>query len=101
VARVFKNMRGRMVDDGLIKAGLAPSYFVEGLLYNVPNEKFTSSYADCVVNTLNWYLEEASKDDLVCANEQYYLLRDGHPVCWTQSNCDAFVDAAVRLWQAW
>lgn len=101
MARVFKNMRSRMVDDGLIKAGMAPSYYLEGLLYNVPNEKFTSSYQDCVVNTLNWYRQEASKSDLVCANEQYYLLRDGHHTCWTQANCDAFVEAAIALWNEW
>jgi hypothetical protein len=101
MARVFKNMRSRMVDDGLIKAGVAPSYYVEGLLYNVPNDKLTSSYQDCVVNTLNWYRKEAAKADLVCANEQYYLLRDGSPTCWTQANCDAFVDAAVKLWNEW
>ena len=71
MARVFKNMRSRMVEDGLIKAGIAPSYYIEGLLYNVPNEKLTTSYQDCVVNTLNWYRQEASKSDLVCANEQY------------------------------
>ena len=98
VVRVFKNMRSRMVDDGLIKPGIAPSYYIEGLLYNVPSAKLTSSYQDCVVNTLNWYRQEASKTDLVCANEQYYLLRDGHHTCWTQVNCDAFVEGAVRLW---
>lgn len=101
LARVFKNMRSRMVDDGLIKAGVAPSYYIEGLLYNVPNEKLTSSYQDCVANTLNWYLLEASKTDLVCANEQYYLLRDGQQTCWNQANCDAFIEAAVRLWNNW
>ena len=101
MARVFKNMRSRMADDGLIKSGIAPSYYIEGLLYNVPNGKLTSSYQDCVVNTLNWYRQEASKTDLVCANEQYYLLRDGHPTCWNQSNCDAFVEAAVKLWNEW
>lgn len=98
MARVLKNIRSRMVDDGLIKAGIAPSYYIEGLLYNVPNARFASSYQDCVVNTLNWYSQEASKSDLVCANEQYYLLRDGHHTCWTQVNCDAFIEAAVRLW---
>lgn len=98
ITRVFKNVRSRMVDDGLIQAGIAPSYYIEGLLYNVPNEKLTSGYQDCVVNTLNSYRQEASKTDLVCANEQYYLLRDGHHTCWTQLNCDAFVEAAVRLW---
>lgn len=101
LARVFKNMRCRMVADGLIKAGVAPSYYIEGLLYNVPNEKLTASYQDCVVNILNWYLQEASKTDLVCANEQYYLLRDGQHTCWNQADCDAFVDAAVGLWNEW
>lgn len=101
MARVFKNMRSRMVDDGLIKAGVAPSYYIEGLLYNVPNDKLTSSYQDCVVNTLNWYQQQAQKTDLVCANEQYYLLRDGLHTCWTQANCDAFIGAAVKLWNEW
>lgn len=99
--RVFKNMRSRMVDDGLIKADIAPSYYIECLLYNVPNEKLTSSYQDCVVNTLNWYRQEVTKVDLVCANEQYYLLRDGSHTCWPQANCDAFVEAAVKLWNEW
>lgn len=101
IARVFKNMRSRMVDDGLIGPGIAPSYYIEGLLYNVPNGKLASSYQDCVANTLNWYLKEAAKSDLVCANEQYYLLRDGHHTCWNQSNCDDFVEAAVKLWNEW
>lgn len=101
MARVFKNMRSRMIDDGLIEAGIAPSYYLEGLLYNVPNEKLTSSYQDCVVNILNWYRQEAKKVDLVCANEQYYLLRDGFNTCWPQANCDAFVEAAVKLWNEW
>ena len=99
--RVFKNMRSRMVDDDLIKADIAPSYYIECLLYNVPNEKLTSSYQDCVVNTLNWYRQEVKKVDLVCANEQYYLLRDGSHTCWSQANCDAFVEAAVKLWNEW
>ncbi|MGN8064308.1 nucleotidyltransferase domain-containing protein [Ralstonia sp. 22111] len=101
IVRVFKNMRNRMIDDGLIKAGVAPSYYIEGLLYNVPTEKLTSSYQNCVVNILNWYRQEAPKTDLVCANQQYYLLRDGYHTCWTQMNCDAFVQAAVKLWKEW
>lgn len=102
LARVFKNLRSRIVSDGLIRAGLAPSYYIEGLLYNVPNARLTTtSYEDGVANTLNWYRQEALKTDLVCANEQYYLLRDGSPVCWPQANCDAFVEAAVKLWNNW
>ena len=101
MARVFKNMRSRLVESGLIEAGTAPSYFIEGLLYNVPNEKFTTSYQDCVVNILNWYRQDAAKTDLVCANEQYYLLRDGYHTCWSQTDCDELVEVAVDLWNQW
>lgn len=101
MARVFKNMRSRLVESGLIEAGIAPSYYIEGLLHNVPNEKFTTSYQDCLVNILNWYRQDAAKTDLVCANEQYYLLRDGYHTCWSQTDCDALVEVAVDLWNQW
>ena len=101
MARVFKNMRSRMVDDGMIKADIAPSYYIEGLLYNVPNEKLTTNYQNCVINILNWYRQESSKTDLVCANEQYYLLRNGSHTCWQKANCDAFIEAVVTLWNNW
>ena len=42
--RIFKNMRNKMVDQGIIKKGLAPSYFIEGMLWNIPNEKYGTSY---------------------------------------------------------
>jgi hypothetical protein len=90
-----------MVADGVIASGIAPSYYIEGLLYNVPDGRLASSYQDCVLSTLNWYLQDAAKSELVCANEQYYLLRDGHHTCWNQSSCDEFVGAAFRLWNEW
>lgn len=101
MVRVLKNMRGWLVADGDIEAGTAPSYYLEGLLYNVPTAKFTNSFQDCVVNVLNWYLKEAQKNNLVCANEQHYLLRGGSHPCWSPANCDAFVNAAVKLWNEW
>ncbi|UFH50440.1 nucleotidyltransferase domain-containing protein [Pseudomonas sp. KNUC1026] len=101
MARVLKNMRSRMMSEGLIKAGTAPSYYLEGLLYNVPTDRFRTSYSDCVANVVNWYRVDANKPELVCANEQYYLLRDGHHTCWPQDQCDAFIEAAVKLWNGW
>lgn len=101
LVRVFKNMRSRMIVQGLLRPGIAPSYYIEGLLYNVPNGNFASSYQGCVVNTLNWYRQEASNTDLVCASEQHDLLRDGQHTCWNQSDCDAFIEAAIRLWNEW
>jgi Nucleotidyltransferase domain len=34
--RIFKNMRNTMIAKGLLADGAVPSYFIEGMLYNVP-----------------------------------------------------------------
>ena len=101
--RVMKNLRSKLVEDGKIEAGVAPSYFVEGLLYNLPCEKFAKDYQTCLFNVLKWFqdTEEAEKTGLVCANEQYYLLRDGVPTCWPREDCEAFMAAAIELWNNW
>jgi hypothetical protein len=70
MVRILKNMRTWMVDDALIADGIAPSYFLEGLLYNVPNDKFGSSYVDTFVAAINWILEN-DRTQFLCANEQY------------------------------
>ncbi len=101
VVRVFKNMRSRLVDDGLIKPGIAPSYYIEGLLYNVPSNLLGTNYRSSVSNAIDWCRSEADKIQLVCANRQYYLLRNGSHTCWTQANCDEYINAAAELWHGW
>jgi hypothetical protein len=96
--RVLKNMRSKCVAEGLLKEGKAPSYYIEGLLYNVPADKFSGNYQTCFINAFNWIQSEAKKDDLVCANEQYYLLRDGSLTCWSPADGEAFIDAVIKLW---
>jgi hypothetical protein len=56
MVRVLKNMRSKLVENGAIANGSAPSYFLEGLLYNVPNDKFGKGYGDTFVATMNWIL---------------------------------------------
>jgi len=101
MVRVLKNMRGRCVAEGILKDGVAPSYYIEGLLYNVPPEKFVTSYQSSFVNAFTWIQEEAIKKDLVCANEQYYLLRDGFHTCWPTANGEEFISSVIELWDQW
>jgi hypothetical protein len=101
MVRVLKNLRGKLVDDGVLKSGVAPSYYLEGLLYNVPIDKFIASYQDCFINSVNWIQKEADKSKLVCANEQYYLLWENSPISWPKANCEAFLNAAINLWNDW
>lgn len=98
--RIFKNLRNRLIQKGMISSGDAPSYFLEGLLYNVPDSAYGTSYVDTVVNVINW-LNKANHSQLVCANEQYYLLNDTSPVTWRTDKCTAFLNAACNLWRQW
>lgn len=101
MVRIMKNLRTKLIDDGLLDAGLAPSYFIEGLLYNVPIDKFHTNYGTCFINAIKWIQSETDQSLLVCANEQYYLLRDELETCWPISNANAFLEATVKLWNEW
>jgi hypothetical protein len=98
--RILKNLRSRLVQQGMIGIRDAPSYYLEGMLYNVPNTEFKLSYENTVANCVNW-LNKANQTNLVCANEQYYLLRDSSLVTWNVANFTAFLNAACNLWNHW
>lgn len=100
MVRVYKNMRNRMIDDKYIADGVAPSYFIEGMLWNVPADKFVQCYEDSFVNTFNWVLN-AEKTKLACANDLYWLVRDNSNECWSTANFDAYLAAAKKYWNEW
>ena len=97
--RVLKNMRKTMVDIGCLGHGAAPSYFLEGLLYNVPDRCFSSTYQQSFENALTWLLScDASK--LLCANECHFLIRDGSKMCWNMRDYHTFLYTAQHYWNA-
>jgi hypothetical protein len=100
MARIFKNLRNRMVDSDDIENGLAPSYYLEGLLYNVPNDKFGGSYVDTFVNVFN-YLHNTDRSKFLCANERYYLFHPTSQVTWRVEKCEKFLDAVRQAWTNW
>jgi len=99
MVRVFKNMRNAMIEKGLLAKGVAPSYFLEGMLYNVPNEKFTGTYSSMWVECFNWTVT-ADKAKLTCANMLNWLVRDGTPTSWPVANFGAFTAAAKKFWES-
>ena len=100
MVRILKNMRSWMVENGTLKDGIAPSYYVEGLFYNVPSEQYvSSSFGDTFCNGINWVLK-ADRSKLVCANKRYDLLGQSN-VQWTSANCDAFLAGVCKLWKDW
>ncbi|MDO7837569.1 nucleotidyltransferase [Sphingobium sp. HBC34] len=99
LVRIFKNWRNAMIREGVLPQGLAPSYFIEGMLWNVPDSLFGRNHQSCVANALAW-LRAIDPSKLSCANDQHWLVRDGPSVCWRPAAFKTFVDAAEHDWAA-
>ena len=97
--RILKNIRRAMVDDGRIIKTIAPSYFLEGMLYNVPDHKFGGSYEDTIVSAIDW-IRNADRSKFVCVNEQFVLFGNW-PETWPVAYYNQFMDAFVDCWQNW
>jgi hypothetical protein len=99
MVRIFKNMRNVMIGKGLLADGVAPSYFIEGMLYNVPSDKFGVSYQQTWINCFN-HIVTAERDTLVCANYMHWLVRDNSPTSWSLANFNTFTLALKRYWES-
>ena len=97
--RVYKNMRNYMIDRKLLADGIAASYFIEGMLYNVPNAKFGISFDSTFVETFN-YVINADRSPWKCANEIHPLYGTSQ-TSWLAANCQTYLNAVRKLWNDW
>lgn len=77
MVRIYKNMRNNLIDHDLLDEKVAPSYFIENLLYNCTSPCFDGSYTDCMVKTLQFIIDAIGAGRItgfICANEQDTLI---------------------------
>lgn len=92
-----KRLRNEMADKGIVPAQHMPSYLIECLAWNVPDEGFNrGGYRADVRYALAHLFNNTRKDELCSEwgeiNELKYLFRLGQP--WTRQLAHEFVDAA-------
>ena len=97
--RMFKNARNHLESAGRISAGLAPSYFVECLIYNAPDSAFQYGFQDTYCSIVNWLVQN-SLDGLVCQNGQQWLFGPS-PEQWSVADAKVFANHLVSLWSEW
>lgn len=93
VVRVAKHARNRAAADPV------PSYFVECLLYNVPDDEYRASLADAYYNAIGWLdrcrrRRPAEFAGLMCQNELVAIFGKG-PDQWTLKASEAFFEALL------
>ena len=93
--RMFKAARNRLVEKGALKKEDAPSYFIECLLYNVPDDRFRPELVPTYLGVLTW-LKTAKLKDFQCPNGQVPLFGQGREQ-WTSDKAWSFVNALQGL----
>ncbi len=99
IVRVFKNARSYLIDNNSLSKNTAPSYFLQSLLYNVPDSRFGTSYQNTVFNILE-YLYNNSMSNFRCQNK-LDLLFGSTPEQWNESDAGLTIQKLVELWDNW
>ena len=96
---MFKAARNRLVDNGVLTKDDAPSYFIECLIYNVPDHQFVRKLALTYTGVLDW-LKTAKLKEFQCQNG-LVLLFGRQREQWTVAKSQAFVKVMQELWDTW
>jgi predicted nucleotidyltransferase len=107
--RVFKNARDEAVDRGYIGEDTAPSYFVECLLYNVPDQYYNGGVRERYRGIVDWLLDnKRSLGDFQSQNEVLPLVKDPRRDAWfderdlwDESDARNFIEGLDTLWSRW
>ena len=98
--RMMKNAREKVIGSDDLLRQKYPSYFVECLLFNVPDNEFVTSCKDTYANIVN-FLAPALKDTrgpkFTTQSRQRYLFGTDSTQ-WSIPNAQAFVGDLITLW---
>ncbi len=99
--RIFKNARERICKNKTWLSGKFPSYFIECLLYNVPNAKYGQSYQNTFCNVVNWINDALTADpsQFVCQNKMFYLFGSSSTQ-WNVNDAKTFISELTSLWNS-
>lgn len=99
VVRIIKNARAHAVDRGLLAEEAAPSYFLQCMIYNVPDAMFAGNDATAVRNVLK-HLVESDITGYVTQSEQHALFGTSG-IHWNHRDALTTVGALAHLWDNW
>lgn len=93
--RLFKNARNELVDRNWIEKEQAPSYFVECLLYNVPEERFENDLEKRYQKIVE-FLKHTNLDDFQSQNEIQDLFGPDSTQ-WDTEHAESFINNLQAL----
>lgn len=98
--RMFKNARESIISGNDSLRQKFPSYFVECLIYNVPDNCFRYSFSDTYIQAVNYLVDafaNGTADKFETQSGLHWLLGSGS-VQWSKANAQEFVSSLNSLW---
>ena len=95
---MFKAARNRLVEKKMVTKNDAPSYFIECLLYNIPDSLFAPKLAPTYTGIVDWLRKEELKD-FECQNGRVDLFGRGKEQ-WSVKKARGFIRALQGLSEA-
>ena len=97
MVRVMKKMRNKMQEDNITSASDVPSFLIESMVWNVPDNGFNSDdyYDDVkyvVANCFNKTIKDEDCKEMCEVNNIKYLFHSSQP--WNRAQAHSFFDAA-------
>jgi hypothetical protein len=92
-------MRNRLIDQGKIQSDLAPSYFVECLVYNIPNQSFERTLNKSTYNALVWLKDNCQQSSLLCQNGLTSLFGQADTQ-WKPEKSQLLISRIIDFWNS-
>jgi len=97
--RMFKCARNHLVENEVIRSKTASSYFIECLLYNVPDNLFKADFRQTYSGIVT-YLKSANLKQFNSQNGVLQLFGKSKDL-WNVGDAQKFVLALERMWKNW
>lgn len=100
--RIFKNIKKRLLEQQKITKKVTSSYFIENLLYNVPDRYFDIEDSSIrVANILKWLISNIDSFSMfVCQNNQINLFGSAQEQ-WNEEDAREFIFEVKKFWNEW
>jgi hypothetical protein len=95
--RMLKNARNTAIDRRLVSGDVAPSYFVECLLYNVPDGLFDVNRQRTFALVVDYVRSKLPTQTAVCQNQRVKLFGNT-PEQWEVAKADTLMRGLISLW---
>lgn len=92
VVRIFKNLRRQANAKG-------PSYYIQCLIFNIPDSLFVNTYSGCIYNILEYIrtISDEKFKEFLCQHKQFKLFGDSHEQ-WDIQSARKFNSDIITFW---